>query len=117
MWQSVEILNVLNILNLKQFFWKMKTFFKKLEYRFLIENTKIENASIPYKTFISEANVKTSRMVSTKWTYHKERSFGSNHFVFLKILFQFKNSFKELISFTNDPSAHIRTFCKRWSFI
>ena len=37
----------------------MKTFFKKLEYRFLVEITKIENASFTYKTTISEANVKT----------------------------------------------------------
>ena len=58
---------------------------------FLVESTKIENVSFPHKTAISEANVKTSRMVSTKWTYHKERSFYSNYFIFLKILFQFKN--------------------------
>ena len=76
---------------LKQIFWKMKTFFKKLEYRFLVENTKMDNASFPYKTAISAANVKTNRMVSTEWTYREERSFTSNYFIFLKILFQFKN--------------------------
>ena len=76
--QSVKILNVFNTLNLKQIFWKTKTFFKKLEYRFLVESTKIENASFPYKTAISEANVKANRMVTTKWTYHKKRSFSSN---------------------------------------
>ena len=64
---------------------------KKLEYCFLAESTKIENASFPYKTAISEANVKTNRMVTTKWAYHRERSFASNYFIFLKILFQFKN--------------------------
>ena len=86
-----RILNVFNTLNtLKQIFWKL-TYFKKLEYYFLVESTKIENTSFPYKTAISEANVKTNRMVSTKWTYHKERSFASNYFIFLKILFQFKN--------------------------
>ena len=36
-----------------------KTFFKKPEYLFLVESTKIENASFPDKTAISEANVKT----------------------------------------------------------
>ena len=46
MWQSVEILNVFNIYTLKQIFSKTKTFFKKLEYRFLLESTKIENASL-----------------------------------------------------------------------
>ena len=55
------------------------------------------NASFPYKTVMSEANVKTNRKVSTKWAYHKERSFASNYFIFLKILFQFKNSYKKLI--------------------
>ena len=82
-WQSVEILNVFNTLTLKQNFWKTKTFFKKLECRFLIENTKIEHASFPYKTAVSEATVRANRMVSTKWTDHKERSFASKYFTFL----------------------------------
>ena len=33
---------------------------------FLVESTKIENASFPYKTSVSEANAKTNRMVSTQ---------------------------------------------------
>ena len=45
-------------------FWKTRTYFKKLEYRFLAESTKIENASFPYKTALSETNVKTNRKVS-----------------------------------------------------
>ena len=69
----------------------MDTFFKKLEYRFLVESTNIENASFPYKTALSEANIKTNRIVSTKRTYYNERSFASNTLFFLKILFQFKN--------------------------
>ena len=67
---------------MKQFFWKTKTFFKKLEYLFLVESTKIENISFSFKTAISEANVKTNRMESTQWTYYKERSFASNYFIF-----------------------------------
>ena len=63
---------------------------KKLEYRFLVESTKIDNASFRYKTSISEATVKTNRIVSTKWTYHIERNFATNYFIFLKTLFQFK---------------------------
>ena len=90
MWQSVKILNVFSSLTLKQIFWKTKAFFKKLEYRFLAGSTKIENASFPHKTGLSEANVKTDKMVTTKWTNHKERGFASNYFIFLKILFQFK---------------------------
>ena len=62
-----------------------------MEYRFSVESINIENASFSYKTAISEINVKTNKMVITKWTYHKERSFASNCFIFLNILFQFKN--------------------------
>ena len=57
MGQSVEILNVFNTLTLKQIFWKTKTFFKKLEYCFLVESTRTESASFQYKTARSEANV------------------------------------------------------------
>ena len=32
----------------------------------LVESTKIESASFPYKAVISGANVKTNRVVSTK---------------------------------------------------
>ena len=67
-------------------------FFKKLDsVPFLVEITNIENASFPFKTAMSEANVKANRMMSTKWTYHKKQSFASNRFIFSKILFQFKN--------------------------
>ena len=110
MWQSVKILNVFNTLTLKQIFWKTKIFFKQLEYRFLVESTNIENASFPYKSAISEANVKTNRMGTTKWTYHKERSFASNCFIFLKILFQLRTSYNDLIWSANNPNTHIRTF-------
>ena len=65
--------------------------FQKSGVQFLVESTKIENVSFPYKTSISKANVKTNKMVTTKWTCHKERSFATNYFIFLKILFQFKN--------------------------
>ena len=47
--------------------------------------------TFPHKTALSEANVKTKRIGSTKWIYHKERSFASNYSIFSKILFQFEN--------------------------
>ena len=72
-------------------FLENENLFKNLEYRFLVESTKTENVPLSYKTVKSEANVETNRMVSTKWTYHKEQSFASNYFTFLKILFQLKN--------------------------
>ena len=85
----------------------MKSFFKNLEYRFLVESTKIENALFLYKTTVSEANVRTNRMMSTKWTYHKIRSVASNFFIFLKILFQFKNLWK---SWFDIPTTQITAF-------
>ena len=84
MWQSLEILSFSILLTLKQTFWKTKIFFKLKA---------IENASFPYGTAISEANVKADKMVNTKWTYRKERSFASNYFIVLEILFLFKNLF------------------------
>ena len=75
----------------QKFSGKRKTFFKKLEYHFLVENTKIENASFPYKFVMSEANDEKNRMASTKWTYYKEWGFVISYFIFLKILFLLKN--------------------------
>ena len=46
--------------------------FSKTGVRFLVESTKTENASFSCKTAISKADVKTNRMVNTKWTYHKK---------------------------------------------
>ena len=89
MWQSVKVPDAFNTLALKQIFWKTKTFFKKLGCGFLVETTKIEKTSFPFKTALSEANVKTNSMATTKWTYHKEWSFASNYFILLENLFQF----------------------------
>ena len=43
-----------------------KLFFKKLEYRFLVERSTKGNATFPCKTAQSKANVKTSRTGSAK---------------------------------------------------
>ena len=80
----MKILNVLNSLFWNRFSGERKTFLKKLEYLFLVESTKIENSSFAYETAISEANVKINKMVTTKSTYRKERSFASNYFVFFE---------------------------------
>ena len=53
-----------------------------MEYHFLIEATKIEKTQFPFKTALSEANVKTNRIATTKWTYHKNWSFDSNYLIF-----------------------------------
>ena len=77
--------NVSNNLILKEIFWKTKVFFKKTGIPSLVESTKIENTSFPFKTALSEASVKTNRKVTTKWAYHKEWGFASNCFIFWKI--------------------------------
>ena len=47
----------------------MKTFFKKLQYCFLLETTKIENAPFPFKTAMSEIEWRLqNRMATTKRT-------------------------------------------------
>ena len=77
--------------NFETSFLKNENLFQKMENRFLVESDRIENATFSYKTALTEANVKTNRMGSTKWTYHQEQSFASNYLNFSKILFQFKN--------------------------
>ena len=57
----------------------------------LVESKKIEKTAFRYKTTPSETNVKKNRIRRTKGTYHKEQSFVSNYFNFLKILFQYNN--------------------------
>ena len=47
-------------------FLENEKLFEKTWVPFLVERTKIENASFPYKITISEANIKTNRMVTIK---------------------------------------------------
>ena len=108
-WQSVEILNVFNNLTLKQIFWKKKTFFKKLEHRFLVESTNIENASLPYITAISEVNVKTNRKVSTKWACHNSPNTRLDEDVF-RLRLQRKSS-RRLVQDQNIRLGHTSSRC------
>ena len=82
MWQSVKLSNVFNTLTLKRIFWKTKIFFKKLEQRFLVETTKIENTSFLFKTALSETNVKTNRLATTKVTITKSGVFPETNLFF-----------------------------------
>ena len=70
-----------NTLTLLQIFRKTKTVSKKLEYRLSNETTKTENTSFLFKTAQSEVDIKTDRMATTKWTYHKDWCFASNYFI------------------------------------
>ena len=73
------------------FFQKTRIFFKKLKHFLVVESTAIESVAFPYKAALSEANVKTNRIGSTKWTYHKEYRFTSSYLVFMKTSFQYKS--------------------------
>ena len=86
MWQSVEILSYFKF-NFERDFLENKNLFHETGVHFL--SWKHEDwkrmISIPYQ------KQKLRQMMSTKSTYHKERSFASNYFIILNILFQFKN--------------------------
>ena len=64
----------------------------KLEYRFSLEATKIEITPFSFKTALSEASVKTNRMTTTKWIYHKEWNFAITTLFFWKICSSFRTS-------------------------
>ena len=72
----------------------MKTFFQKSGVAFLVETTKIGKASFSFETALSEANVKTNRMATKKWTYHKEWRFASNYVIFFGKLVPFLEHLK-----------------------
>ena len=68
----------------------MQTLFKKLEYNFLVESTKIDNITFPYKTALS-------MLRQIEWAVQiepitKNRVLPvTKYFSFSKILFQFRN--------------------------
>ena len=81
----------------------MQTLFKKLEYRFLLESTKIDSITFPYKTALSEANVKTYRMGSIKLTFTKNGVLPVTSFLFQKFFFSLQTSF-------HVPNNHMSIF-------
>ena len=95
---------------------KKENFLKKLEYRFLVESTKIDNIIFPYKTALPKANFRTNRMGRTKLTNQKEQSFASNHFPFSKILFQFRNLVYRVDLMYQPPKCPYSYFSKALEF-
>ena len=75
--------------NFETNFLENENLFQKLEYCFLVESTKIESASLSCKTAISEANLKTNKMVTTKWTYQL-----TTNLFFWKFCFSLRTSYK-----------------------
>ena len=94
----------------------MKTFLKKLEYLSLVEKTKIENATFPYKIALSKAtDVKINRTGGTKWPITKNRALP--YFIFWFFFFSLRTSYRELIWCKIYLIVHFHTFCKHWIFI
>ena len=111
MWQSLRILNIFNALTLKQVFCKIKTFFEKLEYHFLVESNTIESNTIEsaiflYKTSLPKANVKNGK-------YKMDLSQITTLF-FWKFDFSKKTVINNQCN--NIPNSHIHTFREHLSF-
>ena len=70
--------------------------FEKLENRFLVQSTAMENATLSYKTALSKANIKANRMVNgdTTWTYHKMRGLSKANLFFEKFKLSIITSYK-----------------------
>ena len=105
-WQSLDVLNILNALTLKHLFRKTKTFLEKLENRFLAESTNIESALFLCKSALSVKNgpVATNAVLPL-----------TTFFFFIN--FSIRTSYKYLIWCTNLPSAHIGNFRKLFCLI
>ena len=89
-------LNVFNTLTLKQISGKRNSLSKNWSTISWLKALKIENASFPYETAISEANVKTNRMVSTNGPITKNGVLPVTT-LSIEICFSLRTSCKELI--------------------
>ena len=69
----------------------MKTFFKKLEYHFAVETTKIEN-TFPFKTALSESMLRKIELRLQNGPITKSGVFPVTTLFFWKICFSFKIS-------------------------
>ena len=90
----------------------MQTLFKKLEYRFLVESTKIDNITFPYKIAL---------LRQIKWAVQnlpitKNGVLPVTTFHFRKFCFSLGTSYIVLIRCTTHPHVHIHIFRKCWSF-
>ena len=95
--------------NVETNFLENENLFQKIWVLFFSWNHKIENTSCPFKTVLSEANLKTNRMVTTKWTYHKEWSFATSLFgKSVSVL----EPLTDFIGCTNASNTHICILCK-----
>ena len=92
MCQSKKVLNIFNTLTLKQIYWKTKTFSKKLEYRFLVETTKIEDTSFLFKTTLSEPMLRQIKWRLQNESITKSRVLSATTLFFWKTFSSFRTS-------------------------
>ena len=84
--------------NFETDFLENENLFQKTGVPFSVESTKIENASFPYKTAISESNVKANRVVNVQnGPITKARVLPVTTIFFRKICFSLRTSYKDLI--------------------
>ena len=117
LWQSVKIFNVFNTLTLIQIFCKTKTFFKKLEHRFIVETLRLKTNHFYLKLLCQKPMLRQIEWRIQNWPITKSGVLPVTALFFWKIFFSFRTSWKELIWRTNDPNVHIRNFCKCRSLI
>ena len=117
MWQSVEILNVFNTINLKQIFWNTKTIFKKLEYLFWLKALRLKTDHFYRKLPYEKPMLRQIKWWVQNGSITMNEVLSVTTLIFWKFCFSLRTSYKELIWCTNDPNAYICTFCKHLNFI
>ena len=88
MWRSVKTLNIFSTSNLKQIFQKTITFFKKLQYCFLVWGTRSKTHHFRTNCHIC-SRCWDKYNGDHKMDLSQKRSFSSNYFILFRILFQF----------------------------
>ena len=104
MWQPQKFLNVFNTLTLKQIFWKTKTFFKKLEYLFLVKSSEIENALSPFKLPYQRPMLRQIKWWLQNGRIKKKGVLPVTTLFFKRFCFSIRTSYKELTCCANDPN-------------
>ena len=104
----MKVLNVFNTLTLIQVFSKTKTFLKKLKYLFLVETIKIQNASFPFKTVLSEDFI--NHLSESSYCKHSNLTFefktqldreGNKSLFLIFIFFRHNVTFKTVVGESN----------------
>ena len=117
MWQLSIVSNVFNTLTLKQIFWKTETFFKALEYRFLVKSLRLKTHYFHSKLLSQKPMLRQIEWWLQNGPITKSGVLPVTTLLFWKIFSSFTTSEKELIWCVSDPNVHIRICRKHWSLI